>query len=84
MMNDTRLLFVAVGGVIITALCCFTPLLVLLLGAAGLSAWLGWLDYLLLPMLGLFIVLSVYAFHRWRKGCGAAKTMRIEGREINR
>jgi hypothetical protein len=35
----------------LAALCCFTPLLVVLLGAAGLSAWLGWLDYLLFPIL---------------------------------
>jgi len=28
-------------GTVIAALCCFTPALVVLLGAVGLSAWLG-------------------------------------------
>ena len=32
-----------------------------LLGAVGLSSWLGWLDYVLLPLLGIFIVLTAVA-----------------------
>jgi len=36
-------------GTIVAALCCFTPVLVFLLGGLGLSAWLGWIDYLLFP-----------------------------------
>ncbi|HED13030.1 MAG TPA: mercury resistance system transport protein MerF [Gammaproteobacteria bacterium] len=36
-------------GTIVAALCCFTPVLVFLLGGVGLSAWLGWIDYLLFP-----------------------------------
>ncbi|MCE8008285.1 MAG: hypothetical protein B7X55_01295 [Rhodobacterales bacterium 34-62-10] len=47
------------------ALCCFTPVLVVLLGAVGLSAWLGWLDYVLLPALAFFIGLTAYAV--WRR-----------------
>ena len=35
-------------GSVIAALCCFTPILVIGLGVVGLSAWLGWLDYVLL------------------------------------
>jgi len=42
---------------IFAAICCFTPFLVIVFGMAGLSAWLGWIDYLLFPM--LFISLAV-------------------------
>lgn len=44
----------------IAAICCFTPALVLLLGAVGLSAWLAWLDYVLLPILVLFLAITAY------------------------
>ncbi len=49
-----------------TAVCCFTPALVILLGGLGLSAWLAWLDYVLLPLLVAFIALTVYALMRVR------------------
>jgi len=41
-----------------------------LLGVVGLSAALGWLDYVLLPTLALFIALTVYAvWRRQRRQC---------------
>jgi mercuric ion transport protein len=48
-------------GSFITALCCFTPILVILFGALGLSALVGYLDYVLFPILGLFLVIIVVA-----------------------
>ena len=48
----------------IAAVCCFTPVLVIGLGAVGLSAWLGWLDYVLLPALAVFLAISGYALVR--------------------
>lgn len=48
-------------GTVIAAVCCFTPVLVIGLGAVGLSAWLGWLDYVLLPALAVFLAISGYA-----------------------
>ena len=53
--NQSRLLKVGLIGTVIAALCCFTPVLVILFGAVGLSAMLGWLDYVLLPALAVFI-----------------------------
>ncbi len=38
-------------GTAVAALCCFTPVLVIGLGALGLSAWVGWLDYVLFPVM---------------------------------
>lgn len=52
-------------GTAVAALCCFTPILIVLLGAVGLSAVLGWIDYVLLPALAFFIGLTVYAV--WRR-----------------
>ncbi|WPY96024.1 mercury resistance system transport protein MerF [Limimaricola variabilis] len=53
-------------GTVVLALCCFTPLLVVLFGVVGLSAVLGWLDYVLLPALAVFIGITLYAL--WRRG----------------
>jgi mercuric ion transport protein len=39
-------------GIIIAALCCFTPLLVWTFAAIGLATYVAYLDYLLLPILG--------------------------------
>jgi mercuric ion transport protein len=66
-MNDKKLLGIGIGGTVVAALCCFTPILVVLLGALGLSAALGWLDYVLFPALAFFIGLTIYAVHRRRK-----------------
>ena len=66
-MKDRSLLGTGIIGTAIAAVCCFTPALVVLLGALGLSAWLGWLDYVLLPALALFAGLTVYAVIRMRR-----------------
>ena len=60
-MNNSKLLKTGVVGLVVTALCCFTPILVVLFGALGLSAIIGWLDYILLPLLAFFIGLCIYA-----------------------
>ena len=63
-MNDKRLLRIGIVGTVTVALCCFTPLLVVLLGVVGLSAALGWLDYVLFPALAFFIGLTAFALYR--------------------
>ena len=64
-MTNRTLLKIGLTGTVIAALCCFTPLLVVLLGAIGLSGLLGVLDYVLLPALALFITITVYAL--WKR-----------------
>tara|TARA_R110000764_G_scaffold228906_1_gene319623 strand:+ start:118 stop:354 length:237 start_codon:yes stop_codon:yes gene_type:complete len=59
------LLGIGIIGTLITALCCFTPILLIILGIVGLSALTGYLDYVLLPALGAFILLTLYAL--WRR-----------------
>ncbi len=56
---------VGLVGTALVALCCFTPILVLPFGVAGLSALTGYLDYVLLPGLAIFVGLTIYAI--WRK-----------------
>ena len=63
--SDRRLLTTGIIGTVIAALCCFTPVLVVLFGIVGLSAVLGWLDYVLFPALAFFIGLTIYAV--WRR-----------------
>ncbi len=65
MKNPNTLLRVSVIGTVIVALCCFTPILVILLGVVGLSAITSYLDVVLLPALAIFLGLTVYAL--WRK-----------------
>ncbi len=67
-MSDTRenrLLIVGATGSVIAAICCFTPILVVLLAAVGLSAVVGWLDYVLFPALAMFLAITGYAI--WQK-----------------
>jgi Membrane transport protein MerF. len=65
MKNPTTLLRVSLIGTVIVALCCFTPILVIMLGVLGLSAITGYLDFVLLPALAIFLGLTAYAL--WRK-----------------
>ena len=51
-------------GTVIAALCCFTPVLVVLFGFVGLSAVVGYLDFVLLPALAVFVLITIYAVIR--------------------
>ncbi len=64
-MNDKKILATGLIGTVIAALCCFTPVLVILFGAVGLSAIVGYLDFVLLPALAFFVLLTIYAL--WRR-----------------
>ena len=64
-MTNKNLLKTGVIGTVIAALCCFTPVLVVVFGAVGLAAVVGYLDYVLLPALAFFVVLTIYAV--WRR-----------------
>ena len=63
-MKDRSNLKKGIVGTVIAAICCFTPFLVVVLGAVGLSAWLGWLDYVLFPMLFASMGLVAQALYR--------------------
>lgn len=65
MSGNDRLLITGIIGTVVAALCCFTPILAVLLGLIGLSAVLGWIDYVLFPALAFFVGLTIYAV--WRR-----------------
>ena len=67
MADSNRLLGAGIIGGVVTALCCFTPVLVLLFGVVGLGALTGYLDYVLLPALAFFVGLTIYAVARKRR-----------------
>lgn len=60
-----KLLTTGIVGTTIAVICCFTPLLVWLLVAVGLSAIVVYLDAVLLPALAIFILITGYAL--WRR-----------------
>ena len=66
-MNDKTLLRTGIVGSVVVALCCVTPVLVIALGALGLAALVGWLDFVLFPLLAVFLGLTGYALYRRRQ-----------------
>ncbi len=64
-----KLLAFGLGGTIFAILCCFTPLLPIVLTALGLTGLLGVLydDAVLLPILAGFLILTGYALWRQRQ-----------------
>ena len=71
-MTNNALLATGLIGTIVVALCCFTPILVVLLGIVGLSALVGWLDFVLFPALAFFIGPTIYALWRRQKHARAS------------
>ncbi len=63
--EPTKCLKVGSWGAVITAICCFTPVLVLGLGLVGLWMLVPYLDYFLFPVLGFFLLLV--AIGLWQK-----------------
>jgi len=66
-MSRNPLFVTGLVGSIIVALCCFTPILVVLLGVIGLGALSGYSDYVLLPALAVFLGLTAYGLVRQKQ-----------------
>jgi len=66
--RDLKFMGLGGAGAVVAGLCCFTPLLVVLLGALGLSALVGWwLDLVLFPALAFFLMLLGYGIYLRRR-----------------
>ena len=61
-MKRKALLKTGVIGTAVAVVCCFTKLLVVVMAALGLATFTGYLDYVLLPSLALFVGITAYAF----------------------
>ena len=66
-MQPRSLLRTGIIGTVVVLICCFTPVLVVLLGVVGLSAAVGWLDYVLFPTLAVFVGITIYAMMKVKK-----------------
>jgi mercuric ion transport protein len=64
-MPGKNLLRFGITGTVVTALCCFTPVLVVLFSALGISALTGMLDLVLLPALAIFVGITGFAL--WKQ-----------------
>jgi mercuric ion transport protein len=60
-MSQTKLIATGFIGAIVAALCCATPVLVVMLGAVGLSAVAR---YVLFPAIVVFVALGIYGLLR--------------------
>lgn len=77
--QSKRLLWTGLIGSAVVAVCCATPMLVILLGLVGLGVITGYLDAVLLPALAVFLGLAVYGGFRYRqaKPARAARPMNL-------
>lgn len=69
-----KTLRLGVIGVLVAALCCFTPLLIVLFAALGVSWAIGYADYVLLPMLAMFAGITIYALWKHSRKSAAGPT----------
>ncbi|MFZ5863460.1 MAG: mercury resistance system transport protein MerF [Nitrospirota bacterium] len=82
MANGDRLVKAGAIGAIIAALCCFTPLLVILLAAVGLTAFSGYLDAVLFSALAICVAILICGLilqHRARAACCPQDHRQSEG-----
>ncbi len=67
-MRDRTLITTGAVGAGVAVFCCATPLLAVLFGAVGLTAWLAKADYVLIPALILCVALIGFGLYRKRVG----------------
>lgn len=66
MQADRTLITTGTVGAILAAICCATPLLAVLLGAIGLTAWVSKTDYVVIPALLICLGLVGIGIYRRR------------------
>src|SRR5262249_34524302 len=71
--QNTGLIGAGVAGALVSMLCCFTPVLVILLSALGLTAFVPSLAYVLVPLFVASIALVIFALIRRRRSCPAKR-----------
>ena len=63
-MTDRSLIATGAIGAVLAAICCATPLLAVVLGSIGLTAWLARADYVVIPVLFLGAALLGLGLYR--------------------
>ncbi len=64
-MNEKKSLTASLIGTVVALAVCFSPLMVLLLGALGLSSWFGWIDSVFHLVLVVSVALGIYSLVRY-------------------
>ena len=67
-MTYQKLFIGGLATLIVAILCCFTPLLVILLPTLGLAAWVSNADLILFPLIGFSAAVTLFAATRMGKG----------------
>ena len=79
-MSDRSLIATGAIGAAFAAICCATPLLAVVLGCVGLTAWLANADYVIIPVLFLGVaVLGVGLYRRHVAATCCGTTAKEEG-----
>ena len=78
--RGNRLLTTGLIGSAVAVICCFTPALVILLSALGFAGVIGYIDYVLLPAMAMFLGLIAYGW--WTNlSCAAQSKEEEKGSE---
>ncbi|MFD2206422.1 mercury resistance system transport protein MerF [Kiloniella antarctica] len=64
-MDKNKFFKVGITGAVVTAICCVTPVLVILFGAFGIGAMVAYLDMILFPLLAVFLGMAGYGY--WKR-----------------
>ena len=66
-MTPKKLICSGSTGACVSAVCCLTPALTLLLGGTAFGTWLGFSDYVLIPAFLMFSTLTIIGVTRLRR-----------------
>ena len=65
-MRDRTLIATGTIGAVLAALCCMTPLLMIVFSTIGLGAWLAKADYVLIPAIVVCLAMIGFGLYRRR------------------
>jgi mercuric ion transport protein len=74
MLSDRTLIKTGGIGTVVAAICCATPILAIVFGALGLTAWLAKADYVVIPALLICLALLGIGLYRRRATPDAGKS----------
>lgn len=69
--RDAKLIGTGIAGALLAMLCCFTPLLIIVMASLGLAAHVAKLDFVLIPLFVASLALVIFAIARRRRNCPA-------------
>jgi len=61
--NHNKMLKGGISASLIAAVCCFTPLLVIIFAGAGLTSYIGGIDYVVFPVMFTALGVTAYALY---------------------